>query len=98
MKEHLPFRNQRNLKRKTEQHQIEVLYEDSHTHIKLLKINCSKKQHMMIEEPDFDRMEAISPVDEDDRKILLTQMHPRRRDEEKFYHRSDLMNCSDIMS
>ena len=37
---------------------------------------------MMIEEPDFDRMEAISPVDEDDSKISSTQMHPCRRDEE----------------
>ena len=36
---------------------------------------------MMIEEPDFDRTEAISPVDEDDRKISSTQMYPRRRDE-----------------
>ena len=47
---------------------------------------------MMIEEPDLDRTEAISPVDEDDRKILSTQIHPRRRDEEKLYHRSDLIN------
>ena len=38
---------------------------------------------MMIEEPDFDRMEAISSVDEDDRKKSSTQVkHPRRRDEE----------------
>jgi len=38
---------------------------------------------MMIEEPDFDRMKAISPVHEDDRKISSTQvMHPPRRDEE----------------
>jgi len=57
-------------------------YEDSHTHVKLLKIKGSKKQRVMIEEPDFDRMEAISPVDEDDRKISSTQMHPHRRDEE----------------
>ena len=48
----------------------------------LLKIKGSKKQPIMIEEPDFDRMEAISLVDEDDRKISSTQMHPRRRDEE----------------
>ena len=41
-----------------------------------------KKQPMMIEEPDFDRMEAISLVDEDDSKISSTQMHPCRRDEE----------------
>ena len=71
MKDHLLFliRNQRKVKRKTEQHQIEALYEDAPTHIKLLKIKGSKKQPMMIEEPDFDRMEAISPVDEDVRKI-----------------------------
>ena len=37
----------------------------------------------MIEEPDFDRMEAISPVDEDDRKKSSIQVkHPRRRNEE----------------
>ena len=69
MKDHLLFRNQRKVKRKTEQHQIEALYEDAPTHI-------------MIEEPDFDRMEAISLVDEDHSKISSTQMHRRRRDEE----------------
>ena len=82
MKDHLLFWNQRKVKRKTEQHQIEAFYKDSHTHIELLKIKGSKKQPMMIEEPDFDRMEAISPVDEDDWKISSTQMHPRRRDEQ----------------
>ena len=35
------------------------------------------------EEPDFGRMEAMSPVDVDDRKISPTQlMHPRQRDEQ----------------
>ena len=82
MKDNLLFRNQRKVKRKTEYHQIEALYEDAPTHIKLLKIKGSKKQPMMIEEPNFDRMEDISPVDEDDRKISSTQMHRRRRDEE----------------
>mmetsp|Transcript_7383 Transcript_7383/g.9533 ORF Transcript_7383/g.9533 Transcript_7383/m.9533 type:complete len:100 (+) Transcript_7383:430-729(+) len=53
------------------------------SNIKLLKIKGSKKHSMMIEEPDFDRMEAIAPVDEDDRKKSSTQVkHPRRRDEE----------------
>ena len=52
----------------------------------------------MIEEPDFDRMEAISSDDEDDRTISLTQMHPRRRYEEYLYYRFDLMNCFDVMS
>ena len=73
MKDHLLFRNQRKVKRKTEQHQIEALYEDAPTHKGLLlKIKGSKKQPMMIEEPE----------DEDDRKISSTQMHRRRRDEE----------------
>ena len=82
LKHHLLFRNQRKVERKTEQHQIEALYEDAHTLIMLLKIKGSKKQPMMIEEPDFDRIETISPVDEDERMISSTQMHPRRRDEE----------------
>ena len=53
---------------------------------------------MMIEEPDFDRMEAISLVDEKDRTISSTQMHPCRRYEEYFYYRFDLMNCFYVMS
>jgi len=83
MKDHLLFRNRRKVKRKTEQRQIEDLHEDTHTHIKLLKIKDSKKKPIMIEESDFDRIEAISPIDKDGRKISSTQvMHPRRRDEE----------------